>query len=134
MSGHSPLQILQRQSFWTQGYFFALCMVSTLHNSLLPRYCEARLQLRLQNHMFLLCTNGFDLDPMPEVCHEFHLAEPSGKPPWSLVFLQSKPSRPDMTTVVWKVFFAIFFCLHFRKQEKKPECFSTGNFVFHLTV
>jgi len=67
-------------------------MVNTLYSSLLPRHCEAWLQLkqeRLQNHVLLLCTNGFILDPMPEVCHEFHLAEPVGKSFWSLVSLQS---------------------------------------------
>lgn len=113
--------------------FFSPWMVNTLPNSLLPRYCEARLQLRqerLQNRVFLLCINAFILDPVPAVCHEFRLTEPSGKPSWSLISLQSKPLRPNMTTVVWKVIFVIFFCLHFKNQEKKPEGFSIGNFFF----
>lgn len=60
------------ERFWTQSYFFFPTDGQDLHNSLLPRHCEVWLQLRLQNHMFLLFTNRSNLDPMPEVCHGFH--------------------------------------------------------------
>lgn len=79
------------QSFWTQGYFPPPLPPRWSDSSqhLLPRHCEAWLQLRLQNHMFLLFTNGFNLDPMPKACHGFHQAESCGKAFWSLISLQS---------------------------------------------
>lgn len=106
-----------------------------LHDSLLSRYCEAQVQLeweRLQNHMFLLCTNGVNLDPLPEFCQELHLAQPSGKPSWSLAYFHSKSSRPDIKPVIRKFTFEISFCLHLRNQERSLDIFQLKSFFFIL--
>lgn len=96
--GHRLSEILEKAKFLDKRFVFSIWMIHTLHNSLLPRYCEVRLQL--QEHVFLLCRNMYYVDLMPEFCHEFHLAEPSGKPSCSLWWFY-KVSQQDQTWQQW---------------------------------